>query len=79
MQTDDKHEMIDRCLEALPTELDIGEVVSLLCTIAAGYSPKGEDQTSIAPAQGIIFLELALRMMKEMRETELEKSSHTLQ
>ena len=79
MQTDDKHEMIDRCLEALPKQLDIGEIVSLLCTIATGYADEEEGPTSMAPAQGIVFLELALRMMKEMREMALEESSHTLQ
>lgn len=79
MTDDELNRQIEECLKSLPKELEVGEIVSLLCTIAAGYAEEEEGAANMAPYQGIHFLELALGLMTEIREASLEKSASILQ
>lgn len=79
MQTDDTKEKVARLLVGLPDRLDTGEVVSLLCTIAAAYAEEEDEPTNMAPIQAIEHLQMALGMMIDIREAALEKQTSTLQ
>ena len=79
MTDEDFMNQVEDCLAALPKALDTGEVVSLLCTIAAGYAPEEEGPTNVAPIQGIEYLRQALGLMMELREAALEVPTSTLQ